>query len=53
MKRKDITAAIRESERESTKARQSFERTGDRTFLDRVTEVEARIDRLVMLDPED
>lgn len=53
MRRKDILAATREYERQSTKARQKFEETGNPALLDKIAEIEQALDRLALTDPDD
>lgn len=53
MNSKDILAAVREYERQSTRARQRFEKTGDSAFLTKVSEAEAALDRLALMEPDD
>jgi hypothetical protein len=53
MRRKEIDAAIRDYERQSTQARRKFEQTGNPALLDKIAEIEQAIDRLVLTDPED
>lgn len=53
MNSKDIAAAAREYERQSTKARQQFEKTGKPAFLDKIAEAEAALDRLALTEPDD
>lgn len=53
MNSKDILAATREYERQSTRARAQFEKTGNAAFLKKISEAEAALDRLALMEPDD